>query len=79
VQQDRVFVTDGNHYLNRPGPCIVESLEILAEIFHPEIFPSCYEGKGWMRYPAESRVNEQSRYSGSTRGLQLSIFAYGNS
>jgi iron complex transport system substrate-binding protein len=56
VQRDRVFVADGNHYFNRPGPRIVESLEILAEIFHPELFPSQYEGKGWMRYTAEPRV-----------------------
>jgi hypothetical protein len=30
----------------------VESLEMLAEMFHPELFPSRYEGKGWMRYRA---------------------------
>ena len=26
-----VFVEDGNQYFNRPGPRLVESLEILAE------------------------------------------------
>jgi len=31
---------DGNQYFNRPGPRIVESLEILAEVFHPELFPA---------------------------------------
>jgi iron complex transport system substrate-binding protein len=50
VQRDRIFIADGNQYFNRPGPRIVESLEILAEIFHPELFPSRYEGKGWIRY-----------------------------
>src|SRR5262245_61887327 len=44
VQQDRIFVADGNQYFNRPGPRIVESLAILAEIFHSELFPSRYEG-----------------------------------
>jgi iron complex transport system substrate-binding protein len=39
VQRDRIFVADGNQYFNRPGPRIVESLEMLAEIFHPELFP----------------------------------------
>jgi ABC-type Fe3+-hydroxamate transport system substrate-binding protein len=34
------------------GPRIVESLEILAEVFHPELFPSRHERKGWMRYRA---------------------------
>lgn len=57
VQQDRVFVADGNQYFNRPGPRIVEGLEILAEILHPELFPSRYEGKAWMRYPVETEVN----------------------
>jgi iron complex transport system substrate-binding protein len=69
VQHGRIFVADGNQYFNRPGPRIVESLEILAEIFHPESSPSRYEGKGWKRYPAEPRVEKQSRCSGSTRGF----------
>ncbi|EYF05139.1 ABC transporter substrate-binding protein [Chondromyces apiculatus] len=34
----RVYVTDGNAYFNRPGPRIVESLEILAACVHPELF-----------------------------------------
>jgi iron complex transport system substrate-binding protein len=59
VQAGRVFVGDGNQYFNRPGPRIVESLEILAEIFHPELFPRHYEGKGWTRYPAKPRVEKQ--------------------
>jgi iron complex transport system substrate-binding protein len=69
VQRDRLFVADGNQYFNRPGPRIGASLEILAKIFHPELFPFHYEGKGWMRYPVAPRVNEQSRGSGSTRGV----------
>lgn len=36
VQENNVFIVDGNAYLNRPGPRIVESAEILAEILHPE-------------------------------------------
>jgi len=35
VQTRRVYVVDGNAYFNRPGPRIVESVEILAEILHP--------------------------------------------
>jgi iron complex transport system substrate-binding protein len=34
VQTNRVFIVDGNAYFNRPGPRIVESAEILAEILH---------------------------------------------
>ncbi len=36
VQNNRVYVADGNAYYNRPGPRIVESTEILAEMLHPE-------------------------------------------
>ena len=36
VQANRVYVADGNAYYNRPGPRIVESAEILAEMLHPE-------------------------------------------
>jgi iron complex transport system substrate-binding protein len=34
----RVYVADGNAYFNRPGPRIVESLEIMAACVHPEAF-----------------------------------------
>jgi iron complex transport system substrate-binding protein len=39
VREGRVFVADGNQYFNRPGPRLVDSLEILAGIVHPEVFP----------------------------------------
>ncbi len=34
----RVWLTDGNAYFNRPGPRLVESLEILAACLHPDIY-----------------------------------------
>lgn len=49
VQTGRVYITDGNAYFNRPGPRLVDSLEILAEILHPESFHFGYEGTGWER------------------------------
>jgi iron complex transport system substrate-binding protein len=49
VQQNRVYLADGNQYFNRPGPRLVESLEMLAEIFHPEQFDFGHQGKGWVR------------------------------
>ena len=49
VRTGRVFLTDGNQYFNRPGPRLVESLEILAEILHPEAFHLGHEGTGWER------------------------------
>ncbi len=49
VRGSRVFMADGNQYFNRPGPRIAESLEILAEIVHPELFSFGHEGSGWRR------------------------------
>jgi iron complex transport system substrate-binding protein len=49
VRNRRVFLTDGNQYFNRPGPRLVESLEILAELLHPESFRFGHEGTGWQR------------------------------
>jgi iron complex transport system substrate-binding protein len=50
VRTGRVFITDGNQFFNRPGPRLVESLEILAEIFHPHAVRFGHEGTGWERY-----------------------------
>jgi iron complex transport system substrate-binding protein len=50
VQESRVFVADGNQYFNRPGPRVVESLEILAELFHPNDFHFGHEKTGWIRF-----------------------------
>jgi len=38
VAGERVFVADGNAFFNRPGPRIVESLEIMAACVHPDEF-----------------------------------------
>ncbi|HTO09278.1 MAG TPA: ABC transporter substrate-binding protein [Myxococcota bacterium] len=35
----RTAVLDGNQFFNRPGPRIVESLEILLGVVHPELTP----------------------------------------
>ena len=47
VRNGRVFITDGNQYFNRPGPRLFESLEILAEILHPDHFTPKHRGTGW--------------------------------
>ncbi len=38
VQRGRVYIVNGSAYFSRPGPRIVDSLEILAEIIHPDLF-----------------------------------------
>ena len=50
VQSGRVYLTDGNHFFNRSGPRLVESLEMMAEIFHPGLFRFGHEGNGWQPY-----------------------------
>ncbi|MDG2221827.1 MAG: cobalamin-binding protein [Rubripirellula sp.] len=39
VQTRRVYLVDGSAYFNRPGPRIVDSLELLAHALHPAIHP----------------------------------------
>jgi len=51
VRHGRVFLADGSHYFNRPGPRLVESLEILAEILHPEAFDFGHRGTCWAPLP----------------------------
>jgi len=52
VREGRVFVADGNAYFHRPGPRLVESLEILAEMLHPRQFRFGHADKGFKRLPA---------------------------
>ncbi|KAA5539465.1 cobalamin-binding protein [Roseiconus nitratireducens] len=39
VRERRVYVVDGSAYFNRPGPRLVDSLEILANALHPNVHP----------------------------------------
>lgn len=52
AQQGQVFIADGNQYFNRPGPRIVESLEIMAEIIHPQVFHFGHQETGWTTFSA---------------------------
>jgi len=38
VRTGNVFAVDANAYFSRPGPRIVDSLELLATLIHPELF-----------------------------------------
>jgi len=39
---------DGHHFFNRPGPRLVESAEIVAEILYSDRFEFGHHGKGWI-------------------------------
>jgi iron complex transport system substrate-binding protein len=60
VRDGRVYAVDGSQYFARPGPRVVDTLEIVAEILHPELFAG--------RFPARPvfRV-EEAATSGVTR------------
>ena len=47
VRDGRVYLADGNRYFNRPGPRVVETLEILVEIFYPERNRTRLRGEAW--------------------------------
>ncbi len=51
VRAGHLYAVDGAAYFNRPGPRLVDGLEILAEIIHPELFARGARG-GWQRLPA---------------------------
>ncbi len=39
VRNGRVLAVDGNAYVNRSGPRLVDTLEIIAHLLHPRLFP----------------------------------------
>ncbi|HXQ20436.1 MAG TPA: BtuF-related (seleno)protein, partial [Candidatus Acidoferrales bacterium] len=53
VRNRRVYAVDGNAYLNRPGPRIAESAELLAGLIQPGFFAA--------KIPAESYVRVSDR------------------
>ena len=51
VQAGRTALVDGHRFFNRPGPRLVESTHILAEILHPDTFAPSYLGDAWEPMP----------------------------
>jgi iron complex transport system substrate-binding protein len=56
VRNGRIYVADGNQYFNRPGPRLVESLEILAGIVHPEVLMPRHARSAATAFPLPSLV-----------------------
>lgn len=54
VREGRAFAADGNAYFNRSGPSLIDSLELLAEMIHPGLFPAG-DSTSSMRYQKLSR------------------------
>jgi iron complex transport system substrate-binding protein len=54
VRNGRVYAIDGSQYFSRPGPRVVDSLEITAEILHPDLFAGCFPTRDVVRVAAET-------------------------
>ena len=54
VQAGRVYATDGSSYFSRPRPRIVDSLEILAHLIHPNQVPPPAWTDAFLRIALES-------------------------
>jgi iron complex transport system substrate-binding protein len=39
LRRGDIFAVDANAYFSRSGPRLVEGLEIIAQLLHPELFP----------------------------------------
>ena len=52
AQSREVWVVDGSAYFSRPGPRLVDSLELLAPLVHPELFPGSSPPEGVARAAA---------------------------
>lgn len=50
-RETRVVVSDGNAFFNRPGPRLLESLEILAACVHPRLFADFAERHAGVIHP----------------------------
>jgi len=48
VRRGQVFVLDASAYFGRPGPRVIEGIEILAEIFDPVAFVDLAPGGSWV-------------------------------
>jgi len=49
VINNRVYVIDAGAYTSRSGPRLVDGLEIMAEMIHPEIFSDMIPERGGLR------------------------------
>jgi iron complex transport system substrate-binding protein len=56
ARSGRVYLIDGHHFFNRPGPRLVESAEIVAEILHPDHFDFGHRGTGWISLHDAARL-----------------------
>lgn len=49
ARDDRVWAVDANSYFSRPAPRLVDGVETLARILHPDAFPDAPDGRAAVR------------------------------
>jgi iron complex transport system substrate-binding protein len=47
VRRGQVFAVDGSAYFSRPGPRVIDGIELLAEIFDPDTFVETSPVRSW--------------------------------
>jgi iron complex transport system substrate-binding protein len=52
VRAGRVFVSYGDRYFNRSGPTVFQTIEVLAEMIHPDVFPPRHGSAVYRRWAA---------------------------
>ncbi len=52
VKRRQVYAVNGATYFSRSGPRIVDGLQILGEIIHPDLFPRTSPPQAWMQLAA---------------------------
>ncbi len=51
VQEGRVYAVDASSYFARPGPRVVDGVELLAHLIHPELFPWRGAPRAYVAWP----------------------------
>lgn len=51
AREGEVLALDGDAHFSRPGPRVVEGVEVLAHVLHPDRFPD-HHPEAWTRVPA---------------------------
>ncbi|HEX2693099.1 MAG TPA: hypothetical protein VHL12_03495, partial [Gemmatimonadaceae bacterium] len=49
VSGAELYAVDANAYFARPGPRVVEGVELLAHLFHPDLAPWRHSDRPWQR------------------------------
>jgi iron complex transport system substrate-binding protein len=47
IPNARIFAVDANAYFARPGPRVAEGIELLAHLFHPDLFDWPHAARPW--------------------------------